>query len=1620
MTSFLDDFFVLNKNIPGLKLDWHPFYKVMKYYVLDEESFFIRGHNLIQNKTNETTNGDSPTIFFKLSLKLSHYFTNEEDTTKHLVKKFIPHISANGHNTPAYLSFLNVLCPPHKGQYKLYIDYLLLELPDTSNYQCNQMILSTILHAIQCNIEDDFTFLIPVVSRMISTEIYINKQSKYPNRDIISYKFSPIHLQQHSVQLLAQIVIDLFISPPTRKAIINILDSFFMSFKAACHPSVPVEKSSNISSFMDYLSFYLRKDLRKLRKKKENKLIFNMKNEFGPSQDDLHKLLSMMCEVRIMNIRKCSYLMPILIDTTLDPLTIDRYLETSFQCINLTDAYGVSASGWIILSALIMSIDKKEQIIENFESIFQFAASNLYRQELQMSISMYLTVCFLKIPFNREKTVKGFEYIDFPRLAYSLISNIMNILRSLPTVNGETAEFDQAFLSMIVLFIIAMFQNCDNEVLEEILPIFTSLATDEGIANSAYIVENIVANYCFFARKEQSEKIIKAFKRQLRLNTNHTMFEFLTTIYSTSLVSSQKTAESVKQATEYLMKYTKSEDEKVRKIAWNVITHTLGIFDRVVNVKVTLKEDKIKDDPLEIEPLECFDIEWGVNPDVSDLAFEIFNPIFDKLLNEKDPQEIKSILSDVGSNIKTLIEAIYKFSEGEHQKEINEVLLDPIHYVPDIYEKAFPIRKKFIKCANRIIKDFQENDVIISNIIYVCNSLFYPYINIYTPNNHEKIRFLSCIFMPFENDKSYYNSIFLFNEIADVYKQRKQLFIIPFTEDIKELLTRLFELISHKSQSIKNLSLDILKVVSLFYSPFTESFIGQMIDNANSIPINEFINFLELSPVLNYLLNNDKLLCQTMLNILNNFNLKDKENLISLKKFMTEVCISSFSFETPQSNNEEYIKLLEEIEKNHINKNQNNRTFNYILIHIIFMCLKRVYQVNDIILNLIIQNITYYDSDISNIAEICLAVVLKRRAKFTKEKIKVDQFPAISTIPDVLNNIKIKFNENDMYFPLTLRTVSSKDFFEQVENVSNLKTKSTNILSLANIIEINEDVDKIFKSFANVEIEWNINENNKIYDSEFLFDQSNGHYIYREAFHHRKYEFYEDKVLIKNIPNIFSSAMNSLTEKNLYTNINYHYIWEQYSLTVGPYCIPQLTKIANKYLREFYSMNAEITTKILYDMITGFLKNICYWEIKDRIEFIKSIVLPVVCFVSSNKNTSKIAEYTVTYPNVSINPYCFSPLIKALFELSPKGPNMPLNRRPLISIISKQPSVRPFHFFNSIDEIKMKYIDPFIEHMSEYNSSIVNEIIELIFSFFECCSFSNTNSPMYSAEIEGKKPILIDILENILEKNESNNNNDEHLKRNVIRSLTSIFICFDKSSYDVRLLLAPLLIKHLHSIFNLLNSSNINEEDQFINSVSTFINNSIFFIKPEIELQLVSSLVKEMMFSSLPMQLILLESLNQMLESNIFNIPMNDYHKYEDILFKYCRYEKRNKHGNEIRMKISKIIGIFEIRNCTLNENDNQAVTESKTDEEKKEDEVVKAASIILNSYLFDRPDDRVMKSFEKIDEFCTMNGRQNTNNDFLKKVSQVFINRHTGHVLNEVEELIFQYKNILTPSYIS
>lgn len=1676
--SFLNTFLEIHRKVPNLVLDWHPFYKVIKYYFLNPESQEVFGISLVSQTGQDFEDGPLSvmTNLLKLSFKISKYFQDEYEievngvktktnTTEQLVKKCFPRISPNGSYTPVYLKIFAHLCPPHKNRYKLYIEYLLLELRDTSTSQCLDSILMLINRLILCNIEDDFSFLVPIITQFISLHIIKQEAIEYSNVDILDVDSFFLNHKTQASRRLSEIFISLFFSPPTRENILKRFESLFISFKSLCHPSISEMKADRIINFTKYIVLSLKKGLKTISNEKKDKIFYNMPKEAAPTQDDIHRLLSMICEMKILLIRMMNFgslTLPIVIETALDPLVIDRYYDFAYQCINLIDVKDVAYNGWIVLSALVYQIDKNEKIRENFESIFESAASNFFRADIRMIISRFFCAVFSKIPFNKEKTVKGCEKFNFPKLAHLLVSNLMTLFRTLPSINEKTSKINSELLSNILLFFASMVQNCDSEVMQELLPIFTSLPTDDEMSPSVYDIEPIIIDYCLYANMEQKEAVISSFKKQLLLpHHSHSRFRYLSIIFSTISLTRDKTYENVKETTDLLFQFTTDEVQKIRKHAWKAISFSLSLFSRLHNLKVTLNPDKMINNPLENAKLGDFDIEWKSNPNISELAFQLFDPIFDKMMTIEDPHEMDDLLKEIGSSLVNVIESIPEVTKGSVENEVSYALVDSLHDLTQLHRDSVPFKEKFLKCALRIIKDFHEHEATMVRIIGISKTLFISikYLNL-TPSNFS-MKLLFNFFPSINHQQPYYNSQYVYTALNTLLSNRKRQIIVPITDDIRQLFSLMVQYGLSTYRSIRISCSDLLSDVTDIYPPLFEPIIASVIDKARSIPIDEFLDFLSFYSVIYSLGDKDKLLCRTMLILADNLDMKDQQSLLKLKNFMIQICIFQLSFETPKANKQEYIDLLTEIEENYLKNKKINRTVNLSIILIVYMSLKHVYDVNNKMFEYIMKNVTHFDMDISTIAVDCLATVLRRRAKVTKEKIEVKKFPAIATFPNPIDLPKVKFPEEGVYFPQeysfketakTTETVETanptvndeiEEEEEEMDSVDDeeldkelaalnvdedeidkeLAALDTNGASLAdagpslsldvsiNNVQLKGSVIKIFETFEKLEIDWLFDDDTSIYDTELYTDMSNGHFMFRDHFYHKKFDFFKDDFLIKSISGIFSSALNSSSNNSSDDSlVQYVKIWKMYSITVGPNCIEKLKEISIKYLSD--SSRVEVVSKVLCEVLQGMITNILYWPVEDRIKFFKSVVFPVIFIVSANPNTSSYTDNFVLDSALHLNPISVSPILSVLYEMSQSGPNPPLYVRSLTSMISFIVYNKPLNFFNAIDQITLKYIKPFLTGMSEYSSNAISDIVSFIFYLFDVVSLSDKKSPLYSSDLESKKKDVVTIFEDLIESNKKDKN--ENLKKMLIKTITSCLTYCITSSYDVNLMCAPIIYNHLHTIFDLLNSSGSQDEESFIDATSDFIKNPIFNTNTKMELEFVTFLVKEMMNLALPMQLILLESLNEMLELNICNIPIDDYKKYVEILLNYGRYEKAKNLGNEARMKIAKILGIFEIRKCTLNY---EVVNNKNADQDEVNDEVLKAAAYILNSFLFDKVDEKVTRAFNLMEE--TVGNRRSKNRDFFKSVSEVFIYRHSEHVLPEVEEAIIHYRSVVIPDYI-
>lgn len=187
-----------------------------------------------------------------------------------------------------------------------------------------------------------------------------------------------------------------------------------------------------------------------------------------------------------------------------------------------------------------------------------------------------------------------------------------------------------------------------------------------------------------------------------------------------------------------------------------------------------------------------------------------------------------------------------------------------------------------------------------------------------------------------------------------------------------------------------------------------------------------------------------------------------------------------------------------------------------------------------------------------------------------------------------------------------------------------------------------------------------------------------------------------------------------------------------------------------------------------------------------------------------------------------------------MFVFAPNGPNLPVINRALTSLLIEQVSFKPFFYFELITQLTDKFIQLFIEKFSEYNFNEIDQMIHLLFSFLK--SVCESKISLNFNEIEPKQNIVLEIFNDILEK--PIDNNDE--KRNLIRSLIYSFNEFNSLRMNAQLLIVNIFHKHFHKIINLMNNSNLKEEEKFLASINSYIQNKFFFYYDDLEYQLIS------------------------------------------------------------------------------------------------------------------------------------------------------------------------------------
>lgn len=131
-----------------------------------------------------------------------------------------------------------------------------------------------------------------------------------------------------------------------------------------------------------------------------------------------------------------------------------------------------------------------------------------------------------------------------------------------------------------------------------------------------------------------------------------------------------------------------------------------------------------------------------------------------------------------------------------------------------------------------------------------------------------------------------------------------------------------------------------------------------------------------------------------------------------------------------------------------------------------------------------------------------------------------------------------------------------------------------------------------------------------------------------------------------------------------------------------------------------------------------------------------------------------------------------------MLKLYDKGPCCDHFNSCFLNNITHVNKTRPIFFFNAIDLLKVKYIDPFVNNFHEYKMNQISDISFLFYRLFDCCSFIPKFSSLYTNEIEIKPIKILSIFDSIFQKDNMNDC--------LILFLINSFIFFYCSSFRTR------------------------------------------------------------------------------------------------------------------------------------------------------------------------------------------------------------------------------------------
>ena len=988
----------LQRNQPkNISIPWKPLYKLYQYVTKKSPKTII--FNGIQ---------DVGKNILHIADLLSFCF--EPDTSVELFNKFLPKMGNYSDLEGKLQTVLTSFYPRKDTHFAEWIPIVREFLYNVNNIDQIKPLIQLVNKIMQAKLDYDFSPLLqPILVQMMNflfddtAPLHFfeceNLDTTAPFEQIV------IHLARSLLFLIA--------SPPTRQLAlekyITIMRNLHFCTKESGY------NDQKFTSFISMIVLNLFTNKRKIKSK-----TFPESCDF--SQDEIHTLLNpivdiMMSLLKSLTNKLCySTIKTIRIILKLDNSFTKRFFEFAMLCIENADAPQIGFIGWSVMSAVVLEAPKFDFLREQLQDIFNLATQQLFRTDLQNPLAQTIYAISSFLPFNPKNTLEGFEHFDFSSMLFNFTQAFFDSIIRLRALGGKKASLDSEFAELLSIIFSNLFDYASEECLEAIFPLVESISVDPSYLHVIQLISIFCISYFKNCPKNLTDKILLKLEHRIQTSTNHIDFEYYSCFYVSIQMVFIHTEDDIRAPLKIILPFTTHSNKNIAKEAWRAITGLLAPWSYIY---IQVKSPGM---PGDFYPIDQFQVEFNSLPfDTSNVALEVFEPVFNILLHETDPHILQQTLKNASHCLNYYLQFSFNVSEGD-ESNIPLAIKNISFYSSNSYMvKSESIKEKIMECVTRLIKDFPDNIILVNKVLNITEWYFSPQFFIYvelvdgldTMNN----KFWSC-----ERTNKLTNVSNLRHILTTLYKKRCMSHYIPVTESVKQYFQALIPLAASRYAEIRRSVTSILTDIGCWYYPVYADDIKKLVNASDTIPTDDFLNFLMndptvIQPVFDVIANDPYLLCQVIYRVLSKFDIKDEVSIERFKQFLYSAHIHAST--SPDNLIQPFLELLEKM-KPLVQSDVSNKDNLFLLV--LILTLKQCIPLDEFYLQYIFKQIVSCDMECRITARFIFhfnSVLIEP----TKEKVSLDYKPTLDKFPNPFD-AKIIFDPN---FPLDPMNIPSND-----------------------------------------------------------------------------------------------------------------------------------------------------------------------------------------------------------------------------------------------------------------------------------------------------------------------------------------------------------------------------------------------------------------------------------------------------------------------------------------------------------------------------------------------------------------------------------------------------------------